>query len=75
MYKYFKLYYKDLIDCERKQFVAQLHCNTGCEISLPEFLAQKYSYKLDYFVIDGFRFDIQNLLDIKYILSEKIKHL
>lgn len=66
------LFYNNLEMCGPKNFIAQMHCNGGKDFSLPEILSKNHSVLIENFVVNGYRFHIQNWLDIKYHLTEKI---
>lgn len=57
------------LDLPKKQFIAQLHCNTGGGKSLADYLVDDKSKR---YVNNELRYIFQNREDIKYILSHRL---
>ena len=59
--------YRELIDIDPKEFVAQWHCNHGYGNSLGYYIGKKY------YVPYGKRGGFQNKRDIKKFINDKLK--
>lgn len=63
----FTLEYSKLKSCEKKEYIAQLHCNSGNGESLIDILV-KEGKKINSFIIDGIRTPPENWFDLLFFI-------